>query len=122
MIHEKKDCQYTGNEIPDSPELIAKIHYLSLPAQSVLYALLLEDGEEASATRAGVDITDVEEACSSCSLDETEPERAIQAGVMELEQYGYVEERGGRLFLKTRVEHMRTFEKAVESSAYVVRQ
>lgn len=64
---------------------------------------------------------DVQEACSSCSLDKTGPGRAIRAGIVELEEYGYVE-RGGRLYLKTRDEHMRTFERAVEGSAYVGRR
>ncbi len=122
MAHIKEECLYTGEERPDSPELIAKIRHLSPPAQSVLYALLLEEGEEAPAARAGVDVTDVDEACSSCSLDTSDSRRVIKAGVAELEHCGYVEEHSGRLYLKTRAEHMRTFEKTVESSAYVVRQ
>ncbi len=88
----------------------------------MFYALLLEEGEEALATRQGVAMTDVREACSSCSFDETKREHAIHAGVMELKKCGYVEERGGQLYLKTSVEHTRTFEKAVENSANVVRR
>ncbi len=113
---------YTGEETPDSPGLIAKIRSLSPSAQSVLYALLLEEGEDEPAAREGVNITDVQEACSSCSLDEADVEQAIQEGIVELETHGYVEEQGGRLYLKTRAEHMRTFERVVESSAYVVRR
>ncbi len=116
------ESHYTGEETPGSLELIAKVRRLSPAAQSVLYALLLEEGEEGPAAREGVEIADVQEACSSCSLDEADVEQAIQTGIVELETCGYVEERGGRLYLKTRVEHMRTFEKAVESSAYVVRR
>ncbi len=116
------ESHYTGEEVRDSLELIAKVRRLSPAAQSVLYALLLEEGEEDPTAREGVDITDVQEACSSCRLDEADAEQAIQAGIVELETRGYVEERDGRLYLKTRAEHMRTFEKAVESSAFVVRR
>ncbi len=121
-MRDTHEIEYTGDETPDSPELIAKIRHLSPSAQSVLYALLLEEGEEGLTTREGIEIADVQEACSSCSFDETGPEQAIQAGIVELERCGYVEERDGRLYLKTRVEHMRTFEKAVESSTYVIRR
>ncbi|MGZ4929424.1 MAG: hypothetical protein ACXV48_00275 [Halobacteriota archaeon] len=70
--------------------------------------------------REGVTVAGVQEACSSCSFDEMGPEQAIQAGVVDLEKYGYVEERGGRLYLKTRAEHMRTFENSVESRRWFV--
>ncbi|MGZ4847999.1 MAG: hypothetical protein ACXV3D_07285 [Halobacteriota archaeon] len=51
MAHERDEVHYTGDETPDSPALLAKVRRLSPGAQSVLYALLLEEGEDDPAAR-----------------------------------------------------------------------
>ena len=123
MTQENEEGTYTGGEAVESQELIDKVRRLSLEAQSVLYAMFLEEGEEAPAAREGFTINEVHEACAACSLDDAAtPEGLIEAGVAELEKRGFIKAREGRLWLLTRVEHMRTFEKAVESSRYVVRR
>ncbi len=122
MTQEDED-RYTGGEAAESQELIGKVRRLRPEAQSVLYAMLMEEGEDPPAERDGCTITEVQEACAACSLDDAAtPESLIEAGVSELETQGFIEERNRRLYLKTRVEHMRTFEKAVESSKYVIRR
>jgi hypothetical protein len=114
---------YTGQETAESQELIDKVRHLSLGAQSVLYAMLIEEGEEEPAKREGLTSAEIHEACASCSLDdEATPETLIEAGISELKEQKFIEERNGRLYLTTPAEHMRTFEKAVESSRYVVRR
>jgi hypothetical protein len=123
MTKTNKENPYTGKEAPESQELIDKVRHLSLGAQSVLYAMLIEEGEEAPAKREGFSSAEIHEACASCSLDDAAtPQTLIDAGISELKEQRFIEERNGRLFLTTRVEHMRTFEKAVESSRYVVRR
>jgi len=115
--------RYTGEEAPESAELIGKIRHLSPEAQSVLYALLIEEGENTPSKREGVGAREVQEACAACSLDDAPTQkRLIEAGVSELERRGFIDVRDERLYLKTRTEHMRTFERAVESSKYVVRR
>jgi hypothetical protein len=85
--------------------------------------MLIEEGEEEPAKREGLTSAEIHEACASCSLDDAAtPQTLIEAGISELNEQRFIEERGGRLFLTTRAEHMRTFEKAVESSRYVVRR
>jgi hypothetical protein len=123
MTKTNKENPYTGKEAPESQELIDKVRHLSLGAQSVLYAMLIEEGEEAPAKREGFSSAEIHEACAACSLDDAAtPQTLIDAGISELKEQRFIEERNGRLFLKTRAEHMRTFEKAVESSRYVVRR
>jgi hypothetical protein len=123
MTKTNKENPYTGKEAPESQELIDKVRHLSLGAQSVLYAMLIEEGEEAPAKREGFSSAEIHEACAACSLDDAAtPQTLIDAGISELKEQRFIEERNGRLFLTTRAEHMRTFEKAVESSRYVVRR
>ncbi len=121
MTQKNNGGTYTGDEAPESQELIDKVRHLSLEAQSVLYAMLIEEGEEEPATREGFTSAEIHEACASCSLDDAEtPQTLIEAGVSELKEQQFIKERNGRLVLMTRPEHMRTFEKAVESSRYVI--
>ena len=123
MTKENKETAYTGEEAPESQELVAKVRHLSLEAQSVLYAMLIEEGEEEPAKREGLTSSEIHEACAACSLDDVAtPQTLIEAGISELKEQRFIEERNGRLFLTTRAEHMRTFEKAVESSRYVARR
>jgi hypothetical protein len=123
MTKTNKENPYTGKEAPESQELIDKVRHLSLGAQSVLYAMLIEEGEEAPAKREGFSSAEIHEACAACSLDDAAtPQTLIDAGISELKEQRFIEARNGRLFLTTRAEHMRTFEKAVESSRYVVRR
>ncbi len=121
MTYKNEEGRYTGEETPESQELIDKVRRLSSEAQSVLYATLIEEGEQDPAQREGFTPGEIREACASCSLDdEATPQTLIDAGISELKERGFIEERNGRLFLTTRAEHMRTFEKAIESSRYVV--
>jgi len=123
MTQENEESKYTGEEAPESQELIEKVQRLSLGAQSVLYAMLIEEGEDEPGQRQGFSSAEIHEACASCSLDDAAtPLTLIEAGISELKEQRFIEERNGRLFLTTRAEHMRTFEKAVESSRYVVRR
>lgn len=123
MTSETKGGPYTGEETPESQELIDKVRRLSPGAQSVLYAMLMEEGEEEPAQREGLTSAEIHQACAACSLDDVAtPQTLIEAGISELKEQKYIEERNGRLYLTTRVEHMRTFEKSVESSMYVVRK
>jgi hypothetical protein len=123
MTEEIKEDPYTGDEAPESQELVDKVRHLSLGAQSVLYAMLIEEGEEEPAQREGFTATEIHQACAACSLDDAPtPQTLIEAGISELKEQKFVEERNGRLYLITRTEHMRTFEKSVESSMYVVRR
>ena len=123
MTKENVETAYTGKEAPESQELIDKVQHLSLGAQSLLYAMLIEEGEEELEKRKGFTAAEIDEACASCSLDdEATPQALIEQGISELKGQRFVEERNHRLFLTTRPEHMRTFEKAVESSRYVVRR
>jgi hypothetical protein len=85
--------------------------------------MLIEEGEEEPAKREGFSSAEIHEACASCSLDDAAtPQTLIDAGISELKEQRFIEDRNGRLFLTTRADHMRTFEKAVESSRYVVRR
>lgn len=123
MTNETKGGPYTGEETPESQELIDKVRSLSQGAQSVLYAMLIEEGEEEPAQREGFTSPEIHQACAACSLDDAAtPETLIDAGISELKEQKYIEERNGRLYLITRTEHVRTFEKSVESSMYVVRR
>ncbi len=121
MTEENQEGEYTGEEAPESQELINKVRHLSVEAQSVLYAMLIDEGEEDPSKREGITSAEIHEACASCSLDDAAtPQALIDAGIAELKEQRFIEERNGRLLLVTRAEHMRTFEKAVESSKYVV--
>jgi hypothetical protein len=123
MTKETKVDPYTGEETPESQELIDKVRRLSPGAQSVLYAMLIEEGEEEPAQREGFTSAEIHQACAACSLDDAAtPESLIDAGIAELKGQEFIEEREGRLYLITRTEHVRTFEKSVESSMYVVRR
>jgi len=123
MTNETKEDPYTGEETPESQELIDKVRRLSSGAQSVLYAMLMEEGEEEPAKREGFTAAEISQACAACSLDDVAtPQTLIDAGISELKDQKFIEERNGRLYLITRVEHVRTFEKSVESSMYVVRR
>lgn len=123
MTNETKEDPYTGEETPESQELIDKVRRLSPGAQSVLYAMLMEEGEEEPAKREGFTSAEISQACAACSLDDVAtPQTLIDAGISELKDQKFIEERNGRLYLITRVEHVRTFEKSVESSMYVVRR
>ncbi|HEX7514148.1 MAG TPA: hypothetical protein VF393_00930 [archaeon] len=123
MTKETKGDPYTGEETPESQELIDKVRRLSPGAQSVLYAMLMEEGEEEPAQREGFTSAEIHQACAACSLDDAAtPESLIDAGIAELKGQEFIEEREGRLYLITRTEHVRTFEKSVESSMYVVRR
>jgi len=121
MTDETEGDAYTGKEAPESQELIDKVRHLSLGAQSVLYAMLIEEGEDEPAQREGFTSAEIHQACAACSLDdEAAPQTVIEAGISELKERKFIEERNGRLYLTTRADHMRTFEKSVESSMYVV--
>ncbi len=121
MTEENQEGEYTGDEAPESQELVNKVRHLSVEAQSVLYAMLIDEGEEEPSKREGITSGEIQEACASCSLDDAAtPQALIDAGIAELKEQRFIEERNGRLLLVTRAEHMRTFEKAVESSKYVV--
>ncbi|MGA3360043.1 MAG: hypothetical protein ABSC87_07535 [Halobacteriota archaeon] len=123
MTKSNKETPYTGEEAPESQELIDKVRHLSLGAQSVLYAMLTEEGEEEPEKREGFTSPEIYQACAACTLDdEATPQTLIEAGISELKEQKFIEERNGRLYLITRTEHMRTFEKSVESSMYVVRR
>jgi hypothetical protein len=123
MTNEAKRDPYTGEETPESQELIDKVRRLSPGAQSVFYAMLMEEGEEEPAQREGFTPDEIHQACAACSLDDAAtPESLIDAGISELKEQKFIEERDERLYLITRTEHMRTFEKSVESSMYVVRR
>jgi len=123
MTKETKVDPYTGEETPESQELIDKVRRLSPGAQSVLYAMLMEEGEEEPAQREWFTSAEIHQACAACSLDDAAtPESLIDAGIAELKGQEFIEEREGRLYLITRTEHVRTFEKSVESSMYVVRR
>ncbi|MGZ4847312.1 MAG: hypothetical protein ACXV3E_05970 [Halobacteriota archaeon] len=123
MTQENEESKYTGDEAPESQELIDKVRHLSLGAQSVLYAMLIEEGEEKLEKREGFTSAEIHQACAACSLDDAPtPQTLIDAGISELKERRFIEERNDRLYLITRPEHMRTFEKSVESSMYVVRR
>ena len=123
MTQENEEGKYTGDEAPESQELIDKVRHLSLGAQSVLYAMLIEEGEEEPEKREGFTSAEIHQACAACSLDDAAtPQTLIDAGISELKERRFIEERNDRLYLITRPEHMRTFEKSVESSMYVVRR
>ena len=112
MTKANKETPYTGKEAPESQELIDKVRRLSLGAQSVLYAMLIEEGEEAPAKREGFSSAEIHEACASCSLDDAAtPQTLIDAGISELKEQRFIEERNGRLFLTTHAEHMRDVRK-----------
>jgi hypothetical protein len=123
MTNETKRDPYTGEETPEGQELIDKVQSLSPGAQSVLYAMLMEEGEEEPAQREGFTSDEIHQACAACSLDDAAtPESLIDTGISELKEQKFIEERDGRIYLITRTEHVRTFEKSVESSMYVVRR
>jgi len=123
MTNETKRDPYTGEETPEGQELIDKVQSLSPGAQSVLYAMLMEEGEAEPAQREGFTSDEIHQACAACSLDDAAtPESLIDTGISELKEQKFIEERDGRLYLITRTEHVRTFEKSVESSMYVVRR
>ncbi len=123
MTQENDEGNYTGDEAPESQELMDKVRDLSSGAQSVLYAMLIEEGEEEPEKREGFTSAEIHQACAACSLDDAAtPQTLIDAGISELKERRFIEERNDRLYLITRPEHMRTFEKSVESSMYVVRR
>ena len=123
MKNETNESLYTGKEAPESQELIDKVRRLSPGAQSVLYAMLIEEGEVEPAKREGFTSDDIQQACAACTLDDAPPPQTlIEAGISELKAKQFIEERNGRLYLITSPEHVRTFEKSVESSMYVVRR
>jgi len=123
MTNETKGDPYTGEETPESQELIDKVRRLSPGAQSVLFAMLIEEGEEEPAKREGFTSDEINQACAACSLDDAAtPQTLIEAGISDLKEQKFIEERNARLYLITRVEHVRTFEKSVESGMYVVRR
>ncbi len=123
MTNETKGDPYTGEETPESQELIDKVRRLSPGAQSVLFAMLIEEGEEEPAKREGFTSDEIHQACAACSLDDAAtPQTLIEAGISELKEQKFIEERNARLYLITRTEHVRTFERSVESSMYVVRR
>ena len=123
MTQGNEEGKYTGEEAPESQELIDKVRRLSIGAQSVLYAMLIEEGEQEPSQREGFTSAEIHEACAACSLDDAPtPQTLIEAGISELKEQRFIEEREEKLFLTTRAGHMRTFEKAVESSRYVIRR
>jgi hypothetical protein len=123
MKNETNENPYTGEEAPESQELVDKVRQLSPAAQSVLYAMLIEEGEEEPEEREGFTSADIQQACAACTLDDAPPPQTlIEAGISELKAQKFVEERNGRLYLITNPQHVRTFEKSVDSSTYVVRR
>ena len=70
MTKETKVDPYTGEETPESQELIDKVRRLSPGAQSVLYAMLMEEGEEEPAQREGFTSAEIHQASAACSLDD----------------------------------------------------
>jgi hypothetical protein len=123
MKNETKTNPYSGKEAPESQELIDKVLQLSPGAQSVLYAMLIEEGEVEPPKREGFTSDDIQQACAACTLDDAPPPQTlIENGISELKALKFIEERNGRLYLITNPEHVRTFEKSVESSVYVVRR
>ncbi|HYC19692.1 MAG TPA: hypothetical protein VEF35_03605 [Candidatus Bathyarchaeia archaeon] len=123
MKNEKHESLYTGEEAPESQELVEKVRQLSPAAQSILYAMLIEEGEENPEEREGFTAADIQQACAACTLDDAPPPQTlIDAGISELKAQQFIEERNGRLYLITNTQHVRTFEKSVDSSMYVVRR
>jgi len=85
--------------------------------------MLIEEGEVEHAKREGFTSDDIQQACAACTVDDAPPPQTlIEAGISELKAQRFIEERNGRLYLITNPEHVRTFEKSVESSMYVVRR
>ncbi|HXY88576.1 MAG TPA: hypothetical protein VEG44_09055 [Candidatus Acidoferrales bacterium] len=128
---------YTGDEEPDSEPLIRKARKLSPDAQNVLYALLRTEGEDDPAEREGVKIDEIQEACPVCNLrledldeDDSEHnhsavhnpsfEETVRDAVAELSDRVFIEMKGERMYLKTRVDHIRTFEKVLERGKYAI--
>ena len=134
--HNQNDSyKYTGDEEPESELLIKKALRLSPDAQNVLYALLTTEGEDDLAEREGVKIDEIQEACPVCSLSLEEDDdnehghsamhdpsfgETVRDAVAELNNRGFIEMKGERMCLKTRVDHIRTFEKVIERGKYAI--
>jgi hypothetical protein len=129
----KESYNYIGDEEPDSEHLIKKALNLSQNAQNVLYALLTTEGEDDPAEREGVGIDEIKETCPVCSLsleEDDEHEHSalrdpsfgeiVRDAVAELNDRGFIEIRGDRMYLKTSVHHIRTFEKVIERGKYAI--
>ena len=85
--------------------------------------MLMEEGEEEPAQREGFTSDEIHQACAACSLDDAAtPESLIDTGISELKEQKFIEERDGRLYLITRTEHVRTFEKSVKVVCTVLRR
>jgi len=134
QYNQNDSSNYTGDEEPDSELLIRKARNLSSDAQNVLYALLTTEGEDAPAERKGVEIGEIRETCPVCSLsleeDDDEHDHSamhdpsfretVRDAVAELNDRGFIEMKDERMYLKTRVDHIRTFEKVVERGKYAI--
>jgi len=135
--NQNDSLNYAGDEEPDSELLIRKARKLSPDAQNVLYVLLTTEGEDDPAGREGVKIDEIQEACPVCSLsledlDEDDSEhdhstmhnpsfgKTVRQAVTELNDRGFIEMKGERMYLKTRVDHIRTFEKVLERGKYAI--
>src|SRR5674476_1366970 len=105
MTNETKGDPYTGEETPESPELIDKVRRPSPGAQSVIYAMLIEEGEAERAQREVFTSAEIHHVCAAYRLDAADtPQTLIAAGISELKEQKYIVERDGRLYLITRTE------------------
>ena len=118
---EDSEWNYNGDEEPESELLIKKVQHLGSDAQSVLYALITVEGEEAT-KREGVEINEIEEACNACSL-ELDPgthDVLVRKGISELKNRGFINIRDNKIYLLTRYDHARAIEKGIDFSKYKV--
>ncbi len=122
MKQNKEEWKYTGDEESESEQLIEKVRRLGPDAQSILYALITVEGEEETAKREGVDIDEIQEACSACSLeqDTATHDISVKEGIAELKKNGFINVRGNRIFLITQADHARSIEKGIDFSKYKV--
>jgi hypothetical protein len=135
QYNQNDSSNYTGDEEPDSELLIRKARKLSPDAQNVLYALLTTEGEDDPAEREGIKIDEIQETCPVCSLSLEEDDdgehdhsamrdssfrETVRDAVDELNARGFIEMRDDKMYLKTRVNHIRTFEKVLERGKYAI--
>jgi hypothetical protein len=122
MQQNEDEWKYTGDEESESEHLIEKVRRLGPDAQSILYALITVEGEEETAKREGVEIDEIQQACSACSLeqDTATHDISIKEGIAELKKRGFINVRENKICLITQAGHARTIEKGIDFSKYKV--